>query len=223
MPAFPLGARVYARKKDAVADVRRILHGSFVGVPLGGADSEIIRSVLDLHPGVAEKTAKGVAGIVVREVEYRPGIIQRCFFIQHPDGSETDFSFLVALGMAPSGPTMAAAARHAVAPLMHQFKMSRFGSAGAINCEISGERISWDDAHVDHAAPWPFSRIVSEFARQCGVPAIHDEDGLRTVFTLQADAERFVTFHNDIAVLQVICRRLNMAKGARAAVPATAG
>lgn len=216
MAKFTLGNTTYPRKKDAVAEVRRILHAALINAPLAGDDLAIIRAVLEMHPSFPEKTAKGIGALTVRQVEFRPGIIQRCFFILHTDGTATDFSFLVALGMAPSGPTLAAAARHAVYPGMHSFKMQHFGTADTAPCAISGEPIPFKDAHVDHAPPWQFAKIVQAFAQEHGVPEVVDQDGVRIVFANDQDAERFVAFHDERASLRVVSAKINMSMGSRA-------
>lgn len=216
MAKFALGEVTYPRKKDAVAEVRRILYAALINAPIFGQDFDTVYAVLQRHPSFIEKTLKGVDALTVREVEFRPGIIQRCFFIVHPDGSATDFSFLVALGMAPSGPTLAAAARHAVYPGMHAFKMRHFGTADTAPCSISGEPVSFKDAHVDHAPPWQFSKIVEAFAKEHGVPEVVDQDGVRIVFADEQDAQRFVSFHDERAALRVVSAKINMSMGSRA-------
>lgn len=216
MGRFVLGLQEFPRKKDAVSEVRRILYESAIGRPVGGYEAALLSAVLERHPAAAEKSAKGVRGFTVRKIEFRPGIVQRCFFIRHPDGSETDFSFMVALGLAPCGPTVAAAGRHAIAPAVHEFKQKQFNGADYAECAVTAERVGFREAHVDHAPPWQFSRIVTDFVHHHGIPPLHDEEGLRTVFSDQADSERFVAFHDARAVLRVVSAKANMSMGDRA-------
>lgn len=214
MPIFTIGNQTFPTKKAAAARVAAILRDTRCGVALDGDDLDLVLGTLAIHPGAPEKTAKGVNGVTVRTFEYRPGIVQRCFYIQHLDGTETDFSYRVAMGLAPSGPVVSEAARAAVWPTIVAYKRQRYGTADTIPCDLTGQSVAFADAHVDHAGEWPFSRIVREFVATHGAPALRDEQ-VRVVFDRPEDTTAFNEFHDAHAVLQIVEKRANIAKGAR--------
>lgn len=216
MATFCVGRRIFPRKSDAVDAVKAVLNGATLNRPLAGDDRELVQALLLMHPRADLKAAAGVAGIVVRQITYRPGIIQRCFHVIHPDGSETDFSYRQCFGMAPRDGGIAEAARYVVWPDIIAYKSARFGSAETIPCDVTGSLVLFAEADVDHAPPWPFSRILREFLAIEGRPDLRDE-GVRMVFADEGVGERFKRFHDERAVLRVVYRPVNMSMGARAA------
>lgn len=211
---FSLGSIEFASKQAALTEVRSILHKSPEGQRLEGRAQEVVKGLLDRHPNRHSKSEKGVVGICSRQIEYRRGIFQRCFFIQHPDGSETDFSIHVAFGRTKPYPTFESAARHAVADTLHGFKCLVFGSGSMVRCGISGEFVLFKNAHVDHAPPWTFARILAEFDLRFGMPLVRDsDDGLRVVFARNEDRESFCRVHDELATLRVVSAKANMSAG----------
>ena len=77
------------------------------------------------------------------------------------------------------------ACREAVSEDIFAFKKAAFNSEETIACAESGQQITWDDAHVDHAGPWPFSLIVSEWRRILpDMPImVNNNDDMHTRFT----------------------------------------
>ena len=158
----------------------------------------------------------GVADIVVRKIEYRPGIIQKCFWIIHPDGGATDFSYRNCFGMQARDGGVAEAARTAVWPGIVAYKRQRFGNSDAIPCDETGALVSFADADVDHDAPWPFSRILREFFTGRPKPQLRDEQ-VRMVFACPDLAAEFIAFHDERARLRIVERKVNISMGAREA------
>jgi len=94
-------------------------------------------------------------------------------------------------------------------------------AAGHVPCDLSGELISFAQAHLNHAYP-PFGQLVVSFraARgwQHGVPAgvlTPPADAQTTTSFLDASAaEAFRQFHRGAATLRVVSRARNLAMSA---------
>jgi Protein of unknown function (DUF3223) len=160
---FVLGSYTFRTKGEAVKSVQHILHTAPRGELLAGADFELVSAVIDRHPDREEKLAGGMIGVAV--FMNNEGYSSRGFHIVRPDGSTKDFSYRVALGQAPRGPTLQEACRTAVLPDIRAYRDARLAD-GAQCCDVSGEPLTSLNMHVDHAGEWPFRRIVKEFVEQ---------------------------------------------------------
>jgi hypothetical protein len=80
-------------------------------------------------------------------------------------------------------------------------------------CPITGELVSRETCHIDHAPPWTFDAMVSEFAVGRG---LLDEveptaDGRTTTrFRDGALSRAFAEFHRGLASLRVVSRKANL-------------
>lgn len=208
MAIFRLASTVFARKSDAVAAVREILNTAELNRPLAGEQHDLVAACFALHPGNAIKSAGGVAGFLVKIIQYRPGILQRCFHVIHADGSLTDFSYRKCFGMAQRDGGLAEAGRYAVAETVHAFKLAQF-KGGRVACALSGRPLAIGEAAVDHAPPWHFAAILRAFVAAHGKPDLRDL-GVTMAFAREEDAELFRNFHNERARLRILCARLNI-------------
>ena len=212
MAVLNLGSRSFTSKRAAAKAASDVLNGTRLDEPLIGEPRTFIEAVLMQHPGVTEKTANGVSGIVVRRVEVRPGLMSRCFHVIHPDGTETDFSFNTALGLAQCGPTLEKAARRAIAGTVKEVKWRYFAGRDEAPCELTGVMLTPGSAHVDHAPPWPFRKILTEFViAHGGIPALRNY-AYGTVFAHDNDRTEFLAFHDQRAVLRVISASANLSR-----------
>ena len=192
-----------------------VLQSAPIGRALQGANAALVGDAFTMHPDAPQKAPHGAAGHLVRQIEYRGGIFQRCFFVVWPDSTEVDWSYRVAIGLAPSGPTFQEAAREAIAPYVQAYKATRYGSADSIGCDLSGDPVKHADAHVDHAPPWPFVEILRAYIRDHGVPAIVGREPWGCDFADAEARDRFLRFHHDRAVLRILDAKLNISRGAR--------
>jgi hypothetical protein len=215
-----LGRFDFPTKKAAFDEARRVLNTAPPNIPLVGYEGELLRALIPGHPDAADKLGGfglDQVTIEVRSFDWLPGMPQRGMFIIRPDGSEIDFSYLVALGRKPRDRRtwFYEACRNAVAQRMHEHKTRYFAGRDVVQCEATGEWLCFADAEVDHAEPWPFVRIVQVFltdAPMLAEPDVSDPDGLRRVFTNPRDAEAFIRFHDQRAVLRVVHRDINSRK-----------
>ncbi len=100
---------------------------------------------------------------------------------------------------------------------------------GRVECELTGVRVTIDDAHLDHTWPY-FSHLVSGFRAARGWPReIPDgavsapADGQATatfIDTYVADA--FRACHHDQAILRILSRTANLQTDSQARRPRVA-
>ena len=97
-----------------------------------------------------------------------------------------------------------------------EFFAQQADAFGEVSCPIAGESMGWGEVHVDHAAPWPFHRIVTEFIRERGIDLLtvqvvgQGDDEVQRRFADDSLAEDFRRFHERIARLRVISMRENL-------------
>jgi hypothetical protein len=154
------------------------------------------------------------------------------FWVVRQDGTETDFSYIDAVKGKPKGISQDfyGACRDAVALDLIQAKrraFSEYGDGqGRVECELTGEPITIEDAHLDHA--WPnFSHLVSGFRAARGwsreiPPGVISEpaDGqTKATFTSPEVVQAFRTYHHDQAVLRILSRQANLQTASRARKP----
>lgn len=205
MPRFTIGRRGFPTKGAAEKKVREVLHGATIGQPLVGADFDLIRALVDLHPSAKEKLAGGCVTIEVRlNPPYKSK--DRGFWIVHEDGSTIDFSYKIALsGKRHSDDRhLVQACRSAIRAVVSSYKRDRFNGRAMALCEMTGEAMSWDEAIVHHHGEWPFKRIASEWLAQCQVLPRVFVALLDVVFDDVKEANDFLRFHNDRAQLRLV-------------------
>jgi Protein of unknown function (DUF3223) len=127
-----------------------------IGAAVTGPDFDFLLSLLHRHPRAAEKIGCGVHAIRVRTVttaRFGPG---RCFEVEHTDGKRMDFSYLKCINVRNWKTDVASAFREAITDQVYECRDNGFAGKQQIVCPITGDLISRDDAHVDHAAPRTF-------------------------------------------------------------------
>lgn len=95
MPAKPvsLGDLHFAKKGDALAHLKAMLHRYDVGDRVSSADEKILRAALSLHRDAAQKIGCGVAHFSVRSADFG----SKCFWVNRSDGTTEDFSYITCL------------------------------------------------------------------------------------------------------------------------------
>jgi hypothetical protein len=181
-----------------------ILHSAPLGSPLREEDDCYLREILPHHPDAAEKIGAGIAHIEVRA----NGWGGRTFWIVRADGTETDFSFESCLTPPTPFQELYRACRTAVVPSILAAKNAIFDTTPTVTCPVTGEQITRETAHLDHANPWPFDAIVAAFIKSLVEPT-RDGD-LETRFRDPAFAERFRHFHDERASLRAVSRWANL-------------
>ncbi len=183
----------------------------------GEVDPKHLPFLIDLferHQDALSKIGMGVATVRVRlAMPYRT----RCFEIERVDGSRTDISYLECLKPSTAKQWFPAACRTAVADQIQAHKDLEFATADSTStCPITGDLLTRDNCHVDHAPPWTFAAIVAAFIKENWHIDIHrvgyvDGDNVvESRFAEPATAAEFARFHKERAVLRVVSKRANL-------------
>lgn len=157
------------------------------------------------------------------------------FWVVRQDGTETDFSYIDAVKGKPKGRSQDFynACREAVALDLIQAKKKAFvqygDDQGRVECELTGNLITIEEAHLDHAWPY-FSHLVSGFRAARGwsrdIPdgvVSAPADGQTTATLLDKTvANAFRTFHHDQVVLRILSREANLRTASAARKPRVA-
>lgn len=90
MPAKPLslGSMQFAKRGDAVAYLKSMLHRYDVGDRVNAEDTVILRAALERHPEFKAKIGGGIAHFSVRTADFGT----KCFWLNRVDGTTEKFS-----------------------------------------------------------------------------------------------------------------------------------
>lgn len=199
----------FRTKQEITEYAQSILHGYGVGNVLTGKDFEFIYDLLQRHPKVDEKMGCGV-----KEFRIMKGLFDtRAFEIVRTDGTTTDFSYVKCISSKNELHDIRMACREAVRDDTLGFKQNYFDAEADVNmmveCPLTGEKVAWEDAHVDHMPPDTFDSIFRQWLDKGEIdPKSVEiggyEDGEMGKYFKDSDLkERFREFHNQCAKLRV--------------------
>lgn len=91
MAAKPItiGPLDFAKKSDALAYLKTMLHRYDVGDKVSDADERVLRAALALHPEAKAKIGGGIANFSVRSADFGT----KCFWLNRIDGTTEKFSY----------------------------------------------------------------------------------------------------------------------------------
>lgn len=199
--------------------LRDILSSYDHGETLSGEHFAFVRDLIDRHPRAKEKIGCGIRSIFVQTNPiFRK---QKQFWIERNDGSKTDFSFEKCLSARDRMADFKSACRTAIAPDVIQFKKEFFAGPRYAHCPITGERLTWDNAHVDHEPPLTFDRIVADFMRSEQL----DLDNLLILGHRDGEMRKeigdiglrwsFIAYHRERARLRIVSQKANLTQKKR--------
>ena len=204
--AITVGRKNFNSRAKATEFVQAIIQSHPTGLDvLSGEHLQVAEDLLAMHPQRDEKLRGGYAGMVVKRAAEKS---TRCFAVVREDGGYEEFSYRVALNPALARPSLACAARGAVDEDIFAFKKQAFDK-GPFFCAVTGAQLSMADAHVDHAPPATFHRILAEIDDTNPNRAL-DHEGTKDVFFFLADRDAFRAFHNARAELRIVHRKVNL-------------
>lgn len=202
---------------------REMLRGYKPGDRVSDVDALDLFSLLGRHPEYVQKVGTGVSHFTIIMTEHGTP----CFRIERVDGSGTDFSFMVCIRQqAPSRKQeVSRAFRWAVRYDMYNARDHFFAehkdSAGTVSCAETGERITLEQAHMDHRPPMTFEVIVTTFLAHQGldfasVPISWGRDDQTTPeLTHDGLRDKFRAYHATVARLDFVKKAANLAQSAR--------
>lgn len=181
--------------------------------------------------GQEAKAGKGI-DVFFRRLNSGEGWSTPSFWIRRTDGSETDFSYIWAVKgeVRGEGLDFVDACRVAVQSDLLAAKRAFFDEHGdengTVECEVSGRRISFDQAHVDHA--WPtFGQLVVMFRAARGwaggvpdgVVSAPADAQTRANFVNAEVAESFRSMHHGSVQLRIVDKAVNLSAASKARRP----
>ena len=204
-----IGDRVYSKKEAALAAIREVRDRILETGSVSQEDDEFLRDLVAMHPDAEDKVG---AGIVRFEVRHNLGNTYG-FWIIRTDGSETDFSFMKSLYGATHEADVRSAMRYAVIDQMEAARDLAFSTASSLLCPITGEAITRESCHVDHATP-TFIEIADEFAEQHGgyeaITTVPSDGNIGRRFESNEVQEAWRAFHAGRAELRVVSKTANL-------------
>jgi hypothetical protein len=104
------------------------------------------------------------------------------------------------------------AKRFAIAGQVIAYKEQYFDGRDSAVCEATGDVITRTSCHVDHADPWPFARIDTEFFAGKQIEVF--DDGLNWMIKDHAICRAWQDFHRATAILRCVTSRFNLTRKA---------
>lgn len=195
MTELRLGMIRFPTKGEAAAFVREILWRHPVGTELADLEHYAITKLYRLHPNRDQSIdiQRHVIGWNTG-MGYREGT--RGFHTILASGERDIWSYKAPLSPYDAKSWWMTAARGSWIPHAIAWKAKRGGK-----CESCGQSAAWRDLDVHHNPPWTFKEIVRAYAGD-RLPSIEIVDGQNVL----ADAASFIEFHNERAVLSLLCK-----------------
>lgn len=221
MPRKPvkLGEYKFESKQEAKHFYSSILNSVHLGKILEGENFDYVMALLLNHPNVDEKVGKGVKHITV-QTGYNSK--NRCFHIVRKDNTVEDFSIGKCIdGDHSNFHKFCIAARRAVEGDLKKFKRDFFeknsDSEGKVKCQLTGKKISFEQAHIDHREPFTFSAIVYFFiqAQDINLDSVKyiTTNTYGNEFEDQEIIKEFIQWHKNSAKLRIVNSKSNLKKG----------
>lgn len=195
-------------KKQATARCQAIAASTPYGQPITGADAEWLTWLITRHPCAHEKIGPGIAWFTT----FRGPFNTRGFYLHRVDGTATDFSWRACI-TAPDHPSMVRAAmRRAIDPQITDFKAAA-DKAGPLLDAVTGEALTWDNVHVDHAPP-VFALIANAYAALVGgyeaIQLTPSQDGQIGRSLTSEHEHNWTVWHATFARLRIVSVATNL-------------
>jgi hypothetical protein len=221
------GSEPHLSFEDTRNTDRAILHAYADGDEIIDAahHSDLVALLERYDDAITDTPSKIGTGIVrfERRLNVGAGFATPGFWVERADGSWTDFSFPTAISAKPKPQSQefADACRGVVASDLRAAKLRHFKShgdeQGRVPCDITGQLITIDEAHLDHAH-WPFGTLIAMFREARGWHEVIPTGTLTapqnqqttTTFADPAIASAFKAFHRRTATLRVISAKANL-------------
>jgi len=218
-----LGTRSFNTQGEASAFFKAMLNRYKPGERVLDEDYLDLAALLERHTEYVAKVGCGVNYFQVAMTEHGT----QCFRIVRVDGTGTDFSYPHCISQrAPSRKQeVSQAFRRAVRFDLYKardaFFAAHIDAEGLVACAATGERISRDQAHMDHRSPMTFEVIVTTFLCSRGlslddVPlTTGQDDQVSPEVTDDKLGEAFRAYHTKVARLDFVKDTVNLAEGSR--------
>lgn len=167
-----------------------------------------------------------------RRINRGPSWSSSSFWVVRKDGTATDFSYRSAVTLVVGdrsrdfyGACRASVSRDLAAVKRRAFEQYA-NEDGLVECELTGELISLDDAHLDHAWPY-FSQLVAGFrvargwSREIpqGVVSLPQDAQFEASFLDGEVEQAFLAYHHNLAILRIVSKTANLSNAHLAKKP----
>jgi hypothetical protein len=208
----------FASKNEAIGLMREMLARYRDNQDIGEEDSQLLLDLLERHPEVREKIGVGAKRFYRARAVGQP---TSCFHLERLDGSTTDFSYISCVN--GKGESLyqefVEACSQAVRQDLAHAKRDHFDKEGdvegKVKCDVTGERVSFKEAQLDHKKPMTFQVIVMTFIAAYGIEikaemlSASADNQYVTTFVDQDLEQRFREYHHKVAVLRIVKTRVN--------------
>lgn len=160
MPSYTVGGLTFTTKEALAAHVQAILRSYSAGARVNDEDAAFLADLLLRHPSADEKIGVGIAAFYVMNVAYG----SKGFILERLDGTRTDWSYRQCIRPFTYASKVKHALRVAVADQVLAAKRITFPDHEVVTtCPITGQAMTYHDAHVDHIPPDTFAALVERF------------------------------------------------------------
>jgi hypothetical protein len=213
----------FASQSLATTFFRGMLRRYHPGDRVNDEDALHLAALLERHDEYKDKVGCGVDYFCIMMTEHGTP----CFRINRLDGTGTDFSYRHCITQRPPSrkQEVSQAFRRIVRFDLYRARDDFFAAnadtKGRVICAETGERISRDQAHMDHRAPLTFEVLVTTFLEGRGlgledVPITSGSDEqVSPEITDSALGEAFRLYHARLARLDLVKGTTNLAQSAR--------
>lgn len=163
-----LGGETFPTKIALKQFLSDVLKNTSLGTRVNRRAAGVIRELIEFHPDAERKIGPGIMDITVRTLYVGPGKgMSRSFFIERADGQRVDFSFHKCLSeISGSGFREREVKNKLRAMVAADIAVYRSELPDVTECALTGRSIRRDVAHIDHAYPWTFSKMIERFMAQ---------------------------------------------------------
>ncbi len=208
-------------QKDAIEHFKNMLGRYQNGQTIADDDRDILLALLERHPEADKKIGCGIK----RLYKDRTDMPTSCFWIERTDGSRTDFSYRTAISAKGKSlyQEFLEACRAAVQDDLRLTKKRFFEKFadrdGRVECDITGDKVTIYESHLDHKKPLTFQVLVNTFIGANDIEIkpemlLIDQDAQfqTTIIDLQLK-DKFRRYHHKMAQLRVIKAEQNLSLG----------
>ena len=216
-PQHIVGGENFASKEALATRVKKLLWSYKPGERLSPVDQMFIAELLKRHPGYEQKKGSGIDYIHVRSNPVFKNT--QGFWLVRIDGTETDFSYKECITPTKNNKIrVRAACRTAIEQSVLRVKKAFFhGRTEIAVCPFTGEILTWDNSHVDHAMPKTFQFLLDSFLKETGldIEAIKVvgegiDNAIVDIFEDKKLECRWIDYHDKHADLRIISATANL-------------
>jgi len=163
-----IGGETFPTKQALKQFLSESLKNTSLGARVSRRAASVLRELIEFHPDAERKIGDGIVGITVRTLYVGPGKgMGRSFFIERLDGTRVDFSFHKCLSeISGTGFREREVKNKLRAMVAADIAAYRSELPDVTECALTGRSIRRDVAHIDHAYPWTFSKMIERFLVQ---------------------------------------------------------